>query len=84
MARAPRGSPQGRIGDGVRFEVENAARPGDTTVEALRRLNRDVLTRDPDIVVLQPGFADSTIDLPAGEDFPAVAPGLSDPTWRIS
>ena len=66
---------RGRIGDGVRFEVENVARPGDTTVEALRRLNRDVLTRDPDIVVLQPGFADSTIDLPAGEDFPAVAPG---------
>ena len=66
---------RGRIGDGVRFEVENVARAGDTTVEALRRLNRDVLTRDPDIVVLQPGFADSAIDLPAGEDFPAVAPG---------
>lgn len=65
----------GRVGAGVRFEVENAARSGDTTVEALRRLNRDVLTRDPDIVVLQPGFADSAIDLPGGEDFPAVAPG---------
>ncbi|MEE2940722.1 MAG: exo-alpha-sialidase [Planctomycetota bacterium] len=65
----------GRVGAGVRFEVENVARRGETTVEALRRLNRDVLTRDPDLVVLQPGFADSAIDLPRGEDFPAVAPG---------
>ena len=65
----------GRVGDALRFEVENVARRGDTTVEALRRLNRDVLIRDPDLVVLQPGFADSAIDLPGGEDFPAVAPG---------
>lgn len=66
---------EGRAGSGLRFEVENAARAGDTTVTALRRLNRDVLTRDPDVVVIQLGFADSAIDLPAGEDFPAVAPG---------
>ncbi len=60
---------------GCRFEVENATLRGDTTVSALRRLNRDVLTRDPDVVVMQYGFADSAVDLPREEDFPAVAPG---------
>lgn len=58
-----------------RFEVENVARAGDTTVTGLRRLNRDVLSRDPDVVVMQYGFADSAVNLPLDEDFPAVAPG---------
>lgn len=66
---------EGRKRGAVRFEVENVARGGDTTVSALRRLNRDVLTRDADVVVLHLGFADSCVDLPRGEDFPAVAPG---------
>lgn len=60
---------------GCRFEVENVARAGDTTVTGLRRLNRDVLSRDPDVVVMQYGFTDSAVNLPFEEDFPAVAPG---------
>ncbi|MEL6427772.1 MAG: GDSL-type esterase/lipase family protein [Planctomycetota bacterium] len=61
--------------DGVRFEVENLARGGETTTVGLRRLARDVLARDPDVVVLHYGFADSCVDLPANGDFPRVAPG---------
>ena len=59
----------------LRVEVENAGRPGDTSGSALRRLGRDVLSRDADVVVIQFGVNDSVIDIPRGEDFPAVAPG---------
>ncbi|QDV07487.1 GDSL-like Lipase/Acylhydrolase [Planctomycetes bacterium Poly30] len=61
--------------DGVRIEVENEAVERDTTVTALHRLRRDVLARDPDVVVLQYGQSDAWVELPAGEDFPRVAPG---------
>ncbi len=59
----------------LRIEVENAGRPGDTSGSALRRLGRDVLSRDADVVVIQFGVNDSVVDIPRGEDFPAVAPG---------
>ncbi|MFT6833888.1 MAG: lysophospholipase L1-like esterase, partial [Planctomycetota bacterium] len=60
---------------GVRVEVENEGQVRDTTVTALHRLRRDVLSRDPDVVVLQYGQSDAWVELPAGEDFPRVAPG---------
>ena len=60
---------------GVRVEVENEGLVKDTTVSALHRLRRDVLARDPDVVVVQYGQSDAWVDLPAGEDFPRVAPG---------
>ena len=41
--------------DGVRIEVENEGAERYTTVTALHRLRRDVLARDPDVVVLQYG-----------------------------
>ncbi|MEM8712324.1 MAG: GDSL-type esterase/lipase family protein, partial [Planctomycetota bacterium] len=59
----------------VRVEVENEGVRGDTTGTALHRLRRDVLERDPDVVVLQYGQSDAWVDLSAGEDFPRVAPG---------
>jgi lysophospholipase L1-like esterase len=63
-----------RLGD-VRVEVENEGLRRDTTVGALHRLRRDVLSRDPDVVIVQYGQADAWVDLPSGEDFPRVAPG---------
>lgn len=59
----------------VRFEVENEGVQGDTTGTGLHRLRRDVLARDPDVVVIQYGQADAWVDVAAGEDFPRVAPG---------
>lgn len=59
----------------ARVEVENVARRGDTTVGGLRRLRRDVLSRDPDVLFVHYGFSDGFVDLPADEDFPRVAPG---------
>ncbi len=61
--------------EGTRVEVENEGLARDTTVSALHRLRRDVLSRDPDVVIVQYGQADAWVDLPAGEDFPRVAPG---------
>ena len=59
----------------ARIEVENVALRGDTTVTGLRRLRRDVLVRDPDLVFLHYGFQDAFVDLSGDEDFPRVAPG---------
>ncbi|MEM9380262.1 MAG: GDSL-type esterase/lipase family protein [Planctomycetota bacterium] len=59
----------------LRIEVENVGRSGDTSGTALRRLRRDVLDRDPDVVVVQLGVHDAEVDIPRDEDFPAVAPG---------
>lgn len=63
-----------RLGD-VRIEVENQGLASDTTVSALHRLRRDVLARDPDVVIVQYGQSDAWVDIPAGEDFPRTAPG---------
>ncbi|MEM1448931.1 MAG: GDSL-type esterase/lipase family protein [Planctomycetota bacterium] len=59
----------------LRIEVDNLGRPGDTTGTALQRLRRDVLDRDPDVVVVQFGINDAEVAIPRGEDFPAIAPG---------
>lgn len=60
---------------GVRIEVENVASSGLTTASALHRLRRDVLARDPDVVLLQFGFQDSLVDVSLDADFPRVSPG---------
>ena len=39
-------------------EVYNAGFPGDTTLELLKRFNRDVVSREPDLVVLLVGSND--------------------------
>lgn len=59
----------------LRIEVESSTVAGDSSVTALKRLRRDVLARDPDVVVVQIGSVDAEVDVPAGEDFPNVAPG---------
>src|ERR1700679_3680511 len=46
-----------------RVAIINAAVPSDTTERARKRFARDVLARHPDVVVIQLGINDSTIDV---------------------
>lgn len=48
---------------GSRFSVYNAGIGGNTTRDALKRLDRDVLAHKPKIVVMQFGINDSAIDV---------------------
>jgi acyl-CoA thioesterase-1 len=47
--------------------VENAGRPGDTTADALGRLEGSVLARDPDIVIVLLGGNDILQGMPVGQ-----------------
>jgi lysophospholipase L1-like esterase len=49
--------------EGVAVEVINAGVPGNTTEHARKRFERDVMARDPDVVILQFGINDSAIDV---------------------
>jgi lysophospholipase L1-like esterase len=50
-------------------EVINAGVPGNTTADALKRLDRDVLALNPRIVLITLGGNDLMHDLPRGEAF---------------
>lgn len=45
-------------------DIENQGRNGDTTARALNRIERDVLRKDPDIVILLVGGNDTLQDIP--------------------
>ncbi len=50
-------------------EVLNAGRSGETTQEALKRLDADVLSRDPKLVIVEFGGNDFLRQLPRAETF---------------
>jgi len=50
-------------------EVLNAGRSGETTQEALKRLDADVLSRDPKLVIVEFGGNDFLHQLPRAETF---------------
>ena len=58
--------------EGSEAEVVNAAHPGDTTATAIQRLHRDVIDREPDLVIIQYGLDDSMVDVAAGRAEPRV------------
>jgi lysophospholipase L1-like esterase len=47
----------------VAVDVINAGVPGSTTEHARKRFQRDVLAKDPDVVIIQFGINDSAIDV---------------------
>ena len=57
---------------GVAAEVINAGVRGDTTRHALERFRRDVLDKNPDVLVMQFGQNDGSVDVWAGVDRPRV------------
>jgi len=57
---------------GVNCTVINQGVPGNTTVHARERFERDVLGLDPDVAVIQFGLNDSAIDVHLGETGPRV------------
>ncbi|MCD4749917.1 MAG: arylesterase [Thermoanaerobaculales bacterium] len=58
-----------RLGSLIGREVINAGVAGDTTAEALKRLDRDVLSHDPRIVLITLGGNDLMGDVPCDEAF---------------
>ncbi len=54
-------------------QVLNRGVGGDTTVRAARRLHRDVLAENPDLVIIQFGINDGAIDADQGKTQPRVA-----------
>ena len=52
---------------GLDARVINAGVPGDTTIRARRRFERDVLRHNPDVTVIQFGLNDSCIDVHRGK-----------------
>lgn len=57
-------------GRGISFH--NAGVPGNTTADARRRFEQDVLAREPDLVVIEFGINDSAVDV--WKDPPATGP----------
>jgi lysophospholipase L1-like esterase len=51
---------------GIEVEVINAGVSGDTTADARKRFEKDVLGHEPDLVVIQFGLNDSAVDVPEG------------------
>lgn len=66
---------------GIASEIVNAGVAGNTTRQALTRLERDVLDRDPDLVVIQFGLNDSAIDVAQGHTEPRVS--RSEYEWNL-
>jgi lysophospholipase L1-like esterase len=62
--------PEALAAFGVRARVVNAGIGGTTTRDALERLDRDVGTYSPDLVVIQFGINDSWIDADEGRREP--------------
>lgn len=58
---------------GFRTQIFNAGVPSDTTERGRLRLERDVLSRNPDAVILQFGANDSAIDVHKNRTEPRVA-----------
>jgi len=48
---------------GIEAEVTNAGVPGNHTVDAMKRLERDVLAKKPDLVIVQFGINDAAVDV---------------------
>ena len=61
--------------EGMAVEVINAGVPGNTTEHARKRFERDVMAREPDVVILQFGINDSAIDV--WKDPPATGPRVA-------
>ncbi len=61
---------------GLDAEVANAGVAGNTTTQALARLDADVLARRPAIALVQFGINDSAIDVHRGRTEPRVPPSL--------
>ncbi len=61
-----------KSGPGYRFEVFNAGVRSHTTRHGRDRFERDVLARDPDLVIVQFGLNDSCIDVHKGKTSPRV------------
>ena len=59
-------------GQGYRFEVYNAGVRSHTTRDGRDRFERDVLSRRPDLVIIQFGLNDSCIDVHRGKTGPRV------------
>lgn len=57
------------LSDRLRVPIVNAGRSGDTTATALARLNRDVLSRDPKVVIVLLGGNDFLRHVPREETF---------------
>lgn len=47
------------------LSIVNSGVPGNTTEQALKRLNKDVLLHNPDLVIVQFGMNDSVLDGPS-------------------
>ena len=60
---------------GIRVTVVNAGVPGDTTDDARKRFEKDVLAKKPDTVIIQFGINDSAVDV--WRDPPATAPRVA-------
>lgn len=66
---------------GVEAHVFNAGVAGNTTTQALARIEEDVLARRPTIALVQFGLNDSAIDVRQGKTEPRVPPSLFE--WNI-
>jgi len=58
---------------GIPVKVFNAGVPGDTTVRARKRFERDVLAHKPSVVIIFLGGNDSAVDVSKGRTTPRVA-----------
>ncbi|MFC1806273.1 SGNH/GDSL hydrolase family protein, partial [Planctomycetota bacterium] len=65
-------------GKGLPVKVVNAGVSGDTTAMARARFDRDVLARDPRLVIIQLGICDSAVDVSKG----AAEPRLPRPDYE--
>ena len=66
---------------GIETNVLNAGVAGNTTTQALARVDRDVVERHPAIALLQFGLNDSAVDVRDGKTDPRVPPSLYE--WNL-
>ena len=87
---APRGETK-TYGDGLKeffslhdwpVDIINAGVPGNTTAQARRRLEKDVLAHRPSLVVVQFGINDAAVDV--WKDPPATAPRVARQDFRAN
>ncbi|MCO5296792.1 MAG: exo-alpha-sialidase [Fimbriimonadaceae bacterium] len=66
---------------GIASQIVNAGVGGNTTRQAVARLEHDVLARDPDLVIIQFGLNDSAVDVLRGRTEPRVS--RSEYEWNL-
>ena len=73
---------QSLVDSGFPVRVINAGVGGNSTTDGLDRFDKDVLTHDPDLVVIQFGINDSAVDV--WRDPPATAPRVSSEAFEAN